>query len=55
MKERNKRIQIAFDGDTDLKRQIKIQAALWGISMNQWIKSALYKELKRQLLETPKE
>jgi hypothetical protein len=47
----NKRIQMCIDIDAEQKRLIKIQAALYNITVKKWVKSALLKELKRQLVE----
>ena len=55
MLEKKKRTMMSFDITPERKRLIKISAATWNITVCQWINSALEKELKRQLVETPKE
>jgi len=46
MEEKKKRTQICFPIDAETRQAIKINAALWNISMNQWIISALRAKLR---------
>lgn len=43
-----KRCQIAFDIPEEVKRDVKIHAAMRGISMNLWLRRAIYVRLKQE-------
>jgi predicted HicB family RNase H-like nuclease len=46
---KNKRIQMAFDVDDSLKRQIKISAAMQDKSISDWIKQAIEIQISKQI------
>ena len=55
MEEKNKRILFAFDIEEDLKKEIKVRAALRNITMSQWMRRAIVRQLESEFVNIKEE